>query len=41
MVVPATVALAGGPIEADDDDYDDSYDTLNINLPSFRATARA
>jgi len=39
MVVPATVSLAGGPIEADDDDNDDSYDTLNIKLPSFRATA--
>jgi hypothetical protein len=41
MAVAATVALAGGPIEADDDDNDDSYDTVNITLPSFRATARA
>ena len=41
MMMPTTVALAGGPIEADDDDNDDSYDTLNIKLPSFRPTARA
>jgi len=41
MVAPTTAALAGGPIEADDDDNDGSYDTPNIQLPSFRATARA
>lgn len=41
VVIPATIALAAGPIEADDDDNDGSYDTLNIQLPSFRATAQA
>jgi hypothetical protein len=40
MVIPTTGALVGGPIEADDDDNDDTYDTLNVRLPSFRATAR-
>lgn len=41
MVIPTTADLAGGHIEADDDDNDDSYDILNVKLPSFRATARA